>query len=179
MADNSISNCKQPFGNPPCHHADTTFDNGAATGCTVDFHWLQCNGITHGQVYDACRNGSCHTNCSCSCGANGYARSWVDDCSDVVKSESYSCNRCGNTAMNDCTTPNWDGSCPAGTAPNGSGLCCASGGTCYGGNCSGFTRLEFEMSESSFMQFQRRLLHVSFHRRLPIIQIQLGRSMLL
>lgn len=38
---------------------------------------------------------------------------------------------CDVYASNNCTTPGYNGSCPPGTSPNGSGLCCSSGsGTC-------------------------------------------------
>ena len=36
-------------------------------------------------------------------------------------------HRCGGVAGNNCTTPGFDGSCPPGTSPDSSGLCCASG----------------------------------------------------
>ena len=36
---------------------------------------------------------------------------------------------CG-TVAGDCTTPGFDGSCPPGTAPNGSGMCCSTGSSC-------------------------------------------------
>ena len=40
------------------------------------------------------------------------------------------CDRVGQIAS--CTTPGFDGSCPYGTYPDGSGMCCAEGGT---GSC--------------------------------------------
>jgi hypothetical protein len=92
-AQSSISDCREPSGNPPCHHKDATFNNGANTGCKVDFHWLRCDGTSHGSVWDSCTNRPGHDNCSCSCFSDGYALSYVD-ANDVVKSSSYSCNRC-------------------------------------------------------------------------------------
>jgi len=45
-----------------------------------------------------------------------------------VNAEHYSCALA--TAGNNCTTPAFNGACPIGTSPNGSGLCCfSSGGT--------------------------------------------------
>jgi len=45
-----------------------------------------------------------------------------------VNAEHYSCNLASAGSM--CTTPAFDGTCPIGTSPNGSGLCCfSSGGT--------------------------------------------------
>jgi hypothetical protein len=45
-----------------------------------------------------------------------------------VNAEHYSCALA--TAGNMCTTPSFNGTCPIGTTPNGSGLCCfSSGGT--------------------------------------------------
>ncbi len=41
--------------------------------------------------------------------------------------EHFTCNLA--TAGGTCTTPAFDGTCPIGTAPNGSGLCCFSSGT--------------------------------------------------
>src|SRR5204863_9370802 len=40
--------------------------------------------------------------------------------------EQFRCNM--STASNTCTTPAFDGSCPLGSTPNGSGLCCFSSG---------------------------------------------------
>ena len=67
--------------------------------------------------------------------------------------EYYTCNLA--TAGGNCTTPSFNGSCPIGTTPNGSGLCCSTSTTCslafaskclqYGGDfdlltcsCSGY-----------------------------------------
>ena len=92
----SISDCKEPFGNPPCNvNNSATFNDGKNTGCKVDFHWLRCDGVSHGSVFDSCVNTGCKAVCSCSCATNGYGVSWQDTCSDIVKSESFSCNRCG------------------------------------------------------------------------------------
>jgi hypothetical protein len=91
-----ISDCKQPDGNPPCNaNNNATFNDGKNTGCKVDFHWLRCDGISHGSVFDSCVNSGCKAVCSCSCATNGYGVSWQDTCNDIVKSESFSCNRCG------------------------------------------------------------------------------------
>ena len=91
-----ISDCKEPFGNPPCNvNNNATFNDEKNTGCKVDFHWLRCDGVTHGSVFDSCTNSGCKGSCSCSCATNGYGVSWQDTCTDIVKSESFSCNRCG------------------------------------------------------------------------------------
>ena len=91
-----ISDCKQPFGNPPCKtNNNATFNDGKNTGCKVEFHWLRCDGVSHGSVFDSCTNINCKAVCSCSCSTNGYGVSWQDTCEDIVKSESFSCNRCG------------------------------------------------------------------------------------
>ena len=47
-----------------------------------------------------------------------------------VNVEHFTCNL--SSAGGTCTTPSLDGTCPIGTTPNGSGLCCfsSSGGTC-------------------------------------------------
>jgi hypothetical protein len=44
-----------------------------------------------------------------------------------VNAEHYSCNL--SSAGGTCTTPAFDGTCPVGTVPNGSGFCCFSSGT--------------------------------------------------
>ena len=44
-----------------------------------------------------------------------------------VNAEHFSCALA--TAGNTCTTPTFDGTCPIGTSPNGSGLCCFSSST--------------------------------------------------
>jgi hypothetical protein len=101
-----ISDCKEPFGNPPCNtNNNATFNDGKNTGCTVDFHWLRCDGVSHGSVFDSCVNGGCKATCSCSCATNGYGVSWHDTCNDIVKSESFSCNRCGATSPTPTPTP--------------------------------------------------------------------------
>jgi hypothetical protein len=47
-----------------------------------------------------------------------------------VNAEHFTCNL--SSAGGSCTTPSLDGTCPAGTVPNGSGLCCFSSA----GNCN-------------------------------------------
>ena len=47
-----------------------------------------------------------------------------------VTAEHYSCALATSGSM--CTTPAFDGTCPIGTSPNGSGLCCFSSGTTTG-----------------------------------------------
>lgn len=93
-----ISDCKEPFGNPPCkENNNATFNDGKNTGCKVEFHWIRCDGVTHGSRFDSCTNINCKGVCSCSCVTNGYAVSWQDTCEDRVKSETFACNRCGVT----------------------------------------------------------------------------------
>jgi hypothetical protein len=51
-----------------------------------------------------------------------------------VNAEHFTCSLSSTTAGGSCTTPLFDGTCPIGTSPNGSGLCCStSGGT---GSCN-------------------------------------------
>lgn len=91
-----ISDCKQPDANQPCNaNNSATFNDEKNTGCKVDFHWISCDGMSHGSVFDSCVNSGCKAVCSCSCATNGYGVSWQDTCNDIVKSESFSCNRCG------------------------------------------------------------------------------------
>jgi hypothetical protein len=110
----SISDCKQPFGNPPCNaNNNATFNDGKNTGCKVEFHWLRCDGVSHGSAFDSCTNINCKAVCSCSCMTNGYGVSWQDTCADRMKSESFSCNRCGvipspESAPTPCS-PKFDG----------------------------------------------------------------------
>ena len=49
-----------------------------------------------------------------------------------VNAEHFTCNLSA-TAGGSCTTPSFNGTCPIGTSPNGSGLCCPSSGT---GSCN-------------------------------------------
>jgi hypothetical protein len=101
-----ISDCKEPFGNPPCKaDNNATFNDGKNTGCKVEFHWLRCDGVSHGSVFDSCTNINCKAVCSCSCATNGYGVSWQDTCTDIVKSESFSCNRCGVPSPTPTPTP--------------------------------------------------------------------------
>jgi hypothetical protein len=89
-SQSQISDCKEPFGNPPCKaNNSATFNNGQNTGCKVEFHWLRCDGVSHGSVFDSCTNIGCKAVCSCSCATNGYGVSWQDTCEDIVKSESF------------------------------------------------------------------------------------------
>jgi hypothetical protein len=114
-----ISDCKQPDANQPCNaNNNAQFNDGKNTGCKVDFHWLRCDGVSHGSVFDSCVNGGCKATCSCSCATNGYGVSWHDTCNDIVKSESFSCNRCGATPSpsptlvprpTPCAFPEFDG----------------------------------------------------------------------
>jgi hypothetical protein len=86
----AISDCLEPFGNPPCNaNNNATFNDGKNTGCKVEFHWLRCDGVSHGSVFDSCTNMNCKGSCSCSCATNGYGVSWQDTCTDVVKSQSF------------------------------------------------------------------------------------------
>lgn len=103
-----ITNCRQPDGNPPCHsNNNATFDNGTNTGCTVDFHWLVCrSSVIHAQVYDSCKNTGCKETCSCSCASNGYGRSWFNNCTGAVQSESYVCRGCPTT-QTACQSDGW------------------------------------------------------------------------
>lgn len=107
FTQSAISDCKQPFGNPPCNaNNNATFNNGQNTGCKVDFHWLRCDGVSHGSVFDSCTNLGCKEQCSCSCATNGYGVSWVDGCNnDTVKSQSFSCNRCPTPSPSPTPTP--------------------------------------------------------------------------
>lgn len=101
-----ISDCKEPFGNPPCKvNNSATFNDGKNTGCKVEFHWLRCDGVSHGSVFDSCTNINCKAVCSCSCATNGYGVSWQDTCTDIVKSESFACNRCGVPSPTPTPTP--------------------------------------------------------------------------
>ena len=131
FTQSGISDCKEPFGDPPCNvNNNAKFNDGKNTGCKVDFHWLRCDGVSHGSVFDSCTNINCKQQCSCSCATNGYGVSWVDVCNnDTVKSQSFSCNRCAVPSPSPTPTP---------TPPQ----------SCIIGNCSGFTRLEFESSHS-------------------------------
>jgi len=107
FTQSAISDCKEPFGNPPCNvNNNATFNDGKNTGCKVDFHWLRCDGVSHGSVFDSCTNINCKEQCSCSCATNGYGVSWVDACnSDTVKSQSFSCNRCAAASPSPTPTP--------------------------------------------------------------------------
>jgi hypothetical protein len=53
--------------------------------------------------------------------------------------ENGDCNEpSGNTGGGGCTTPGFDGSCPSGTSPDGSGMCCSDGGvgdSCFNEYC--------------------------------------------
>lgn len=101
-----ISDCKEPFGNPPCKtNNNATFNDGKNTGCKVEFHWLRCDGVSHGSVFDSCTNIGCKAVCSCSCATNGYGVSWQDTCADRVVSESFSCNRCAPPSPTPTPTP--------------------------------------------------------------------------
>jgi hypothetical protein len=64
--------------------------------------------------------------------------------------EHFTCNLAAATAGGNCTTPGFNGTCPIGTTPNGSGLCCATTTTTcstalmskclmYGGDIDPFT----------------------------------------
>jgi hypothetical protein len=105
-----IRDCKEPFGNPPCKaNNNATFNDGKNTGCKVEFHWIRCDGVTHGSRFDSCTNINCKAVCSCSCATNGYGVSWQDTCEDRVKSESFACNRCDSPSPTPTPTPGGGG----------------------------------------------------------------------
>jgi hypothetical protein len=148
-SQSQISDCKEPFGNPPCKaNNSATFNNGQNTGCKVEFHWLRCDGVSHGSVFDSCTNIGCKAVCSCSCATNGYGVSWQDTCEDIVKSESFSCNRCGAVPTPTPTpTPCFaDGIACGGDFDCCSRICDQFNGVCVGdtpseGGCSGCTEV--------------------------------------
>ena len=139
-----ISDCKEPFGNPPCKNANANFNDGKNTGCKVEFHWLRCDGVSHGSAFDSCTNLGCKETCSCSCATNGYGVSWFNNCTDVVKSESFSCNRCGATPTPTPTptpeptaTPTPEPECSQpGQACSSAGCCNPNENWCNNGVCS-------------------------------------------
>jgi hypothetical protein len=134
-AQENITDCKAPYGNPPCHSSNTTFNGGRNTGCKVDFHFTHCDGYTHGSVYDSCTNGTtCHDNCSCSCSSNGYGLSY-ENCNGVIISKIYTCPGCVRPTPTPTPTPTPDPT-DCGTDP-----CCADpyccGDPCCGDPCCG------------------------------------------
>lgn len=125
-----ISDCKEPDASQPCNtNNNATFNSGANTGCKVDFHWIRCDGVSHGSVFDSCVNSGCKAVCSCSCATNGYGVSWQDTCNDIVKSESFSCNRCGAASPTPTPTP------AGGDLGRDLGVCCVP--TADGWECCG------------------------------------------
>jgi hypothetical protein len=56
----------------------------------------------------------------------------VEDCDLQNEAHHHFQRHACQTAGSGCTTPGFDGSCPYGTYPNGSGMCCAEGGS---GSC--------------------------------------------
>ena len=86
-----------------------------------------------GVAFNSCLIGtSCGTNASVSLSvlvASGSATVTGGNLWRDVNAEHFTCNL--SSAGGTCTTPAWDGSCPVGTTPNGSGLCCFSSvGSC-------------------------------------------------
>lgn len=84
---------------PPCSaNNNATFNDGQNTGCKVEFHWLKCDGTSHGVAYSSCTNIDCRQDCSCSClsSPSGYGSSWVNNCLEppAVKTESETCKGC-------------------------------------------------------------------------------------
>ena len=81
-----------------------------------------------GVAFNSCLIGtSCGTNASVSLSvlvASGSATVTGGNLWRDVNAEHFTCNL--SSAGGTCTTPAWDGSCPVGTTPNGSGLCCFS-----------------------------------------------------
>jgi hypothetical protein len=85
-----------------------------------------------GVAFSSCLIGtSCQANISVGLSGSGANASatvtggtlWRDS-----RAVGITCNLSGGTAGGTCTTPAWDGSCPVGTSPNASGMCCFSGG---------------------------------------------------
>ena len=83
---------------------------------TIDNKVSQSDGQCHFHSYNTIRVPSSEPYLCCD---SGYTL--------TATSSGNQCIR--NTSTNEnCTTPGWDGSCPPGMSPDGSGLCCASGG---------------------------------------------------
>lgn len=144
FTQSAISDCKQPFGNPPCNsNNNATFNDGQNTGCKVDFHWLRCDGVSHGSVFDSCTNLGCKEQCSCSCATNGYGVSWVDGCNnDTVKSQSFSCNKCASPSPSPTPTPD-----EGGNGGRDISICCVP--TADGWECCG-TPIVIDVSGDGF-----------------------------
>lgn len=107
----AFSDFKLQNGNPPCSaNNNATFNNGQNTGCKVEFHWLKCDGTSHGSAYSSCTNTGCRESCSCSCLTNpsGYGTSWVNTCVEppAVRSESETCKGCPTT-QEECEAAGW------------------------------------------------------------------------
>jgi len=97
-------------------------------------------GVVGSSVFCASATGVAFSSCllGTSCGANASVSLTVLFASTTVtvtggnmwrdvNSEHFTCNL--STAGGTCTTPAFNGTCPIGTVPNGSGLCCFSSGT--------------------------------------------------
>ena len=124
------------------------------TQCTINRTIEACDG-SHPGGAEACTNIGCVTQCNCTCQGTspnftGTATSWFDDCENIAKSNIRQCDGCPCKQLNQ--------TCSA-ARPCCSGLECSLLGncqqptptptpSCITGNCSGFTRLEFESSHS-------------------------------
>ncbi len=87
-----------------------------------------------GVAFSSCLIGTgCQVNVTVGLSGNGAGASatvtggnlWRD-----ARSSATICNLQGSTAGGNCTTPSFNGSCPPGSSPNGSGLCCFNSNTC-------------------------------------------------
>lgn len=107
--------------------------------CAVNYYYETCNGgsMTSFGLRCSAYGYDVH-DCDCKCittGAKGYVVSWYN-ANDSLVIDTHECSLCASPTPSptggNCTTPGYNGSCPPGTYPNGSGLCCSSGG----GSCS-------------------------------------------
>ena len=111
-----------------CSTSTGTNSNGN-TLCTINRTIEACDGTQPGGS-EACTNVGCVEQCTCTCQGTApnftsTATGWFDNCEDIAKSNIRQCSGCPEPTPTPTPTP-----------------------SCIIGNCSGFTRLEFESSHS-------------------------------
>ena len=95
---------------------------------------IRCNGVAGVSFSKCLLFSTCAVNVSLSYnGIGATATASGGNMWNSAHGETYECSLQSNIGGGSCTTPSFNGTCPPGTAPNGSGLCCSTSGS---GSCS-------------------------------------------
>jgi len=76
-----------------CSSITSCTHSTVANGCTIELHWIQCDG-SHATRTTGCFNTGCRRNCTCECESDGYAVSFCICPDDMPVTNSFVCSGC-------------------------------------------------------------------------------------